>query len=88
MYVYNSIVFIQSTCTSIVTCILLCLGHICRVKDGRIPKDVLYSELASGAKRVGRPGLRLRVACKQDINLHGAASSPRDRFCGTVCGKK
>ena len=57
-------------------------------KDGRIPKDVLYSELASGAKRVGRPGLRLRVACKRDINLHGAASSPRDRLCGMVCGKK
>lgn len=83
MYVYNSIVFIQSTCTSIVTCIFLCLGHVCRVEDGRIPNDVLYSELASGAKRVGRPGLRLRDACKRGINLHRS-----DRVLWICCSRQ
>ena len=37
------------------------------MKDGRIPKDVLYSELASGTRCVGRPALRFRDACKRDI---------------------
>ena len=37
------------------------------MKDGRPPKDVLYGELASGARRVGRPALRFGDACKRDI---------------------
>ena len=40
-----------------------CLAH----EDGRIPKDVLYGELASGARCVGRPALRFRDACKRNI---------------------
>ena len=33
-------------------------GHVCRMEDGRTPKDILYRELASGARRVSRPALR------------------------------
>ena len=34
------------------------LGHVHRMDDGRIPKDLLYGELATGAKREGRSQLR------------------------------
>ena len=31
------------------------LGHVTRIKDGRIPKDLLYGELATGKRATGRP---------------------------------
>ncbi|XP_071508357.1 uncharacterized protein [Diadema antillarum] len=31
------------------------LGHVRRMDDGRIPKDILYGELASGKRSIGRP---------------------------------
>ena len=37
------------------------------MEDGHILKDHLYGELASGARRVGRPTLRFTDACKRDI---------------------
>ena len=30
------------------------LGHVCRMADGRIPKDMLYGERASGSRAQGR----------------------------------
>ena len=33
------------------------LGHVRRMKDGRIPKDILYGELAFGRRTTGRPHL-------------------------------
>ena len=35
--------------------------------DGRIPKDLLYGELASGSRAQGRPHLRFKDACKRDM---------------------
>ena len=43
------------------------LGHVCRMEDGRIPKDILYSELASGKRNTGRPQLRFKDVCKRDM---------------------
>ena len=43
------------------------MGHVSRMEDGRIPKDVLYRELASGKRNSGRPQLRSRDACKMDM---------------------
>ena len=43
------------------------LGLVCRIENGRIPKDILCGELASGARRDGRPSVRFRAACKRDI---------------------
>ena len=43
------------------------LDQVCRMVDGCIPKDVLCGELASGARRVGRPVLRFRDAYTRDI---------------------
>ena len=43
------------------------LGHVCRMEDGRIPKDILYSELARGKRTAGRPHLRYKDVCKGDM---------------------
>ena len=43
------------------------LGHVCRMEDGRIPKDLLYGELASGKRPRGRPLLRYKDICKRDL---------------------
>jgi len=43
------------------------LGHVRRMEDGRIPKDVLYGELATGSRGVGRPALRFKDTCKRDM---------------------
>ena len=40
------------------------LGHVHRMDDGRIPKDILYGELASGS--TGRPQLRYKDVVKRD----------------------
>ena len=36
------------------------LGHVMRMHDGRLPKDILYGELATGYRPTGRPMLRCR----------------------------
>ena len=43
------------------------LGHVRRMEDGRIPKDILYGQLAAGKRRTGRPQLRYSDACKRDM---------------------
>ena len=43
------------------------LGHVRRMNDGRIPKDLLYGELSSGKRNLGRPQLRYRDVCKRDM---------------------
>ena len=43
------------------------LGHVARIEDGRIPKDMLYCELATGSRPAGRPTLRYKVVCKRDL---------------------
>ena len=39
--------------------------------DGRIPKDLLYGELATGSRRSGRPQLRYRDVVKHDMKAVG-----------------
>ena len=43
------------------------LGHVRRMENGRIPKDLLYGQLASGKRRTGRPQLRYSDVCKRDM---------------------
>ena len=45
------------------------LGHVHRMVDGRIPKDLLYDQLASGCRPVGRPALRYKDVYKRDLKL-------------------
>ena len=43
------------------------LGHVTRMEDCRIPKDMLYSELCLGTRSTGRPALRFKDVCKWDM---------------------
>ena len=45
------------------------LGYVHRMEDGRIPKDLLCGQLASGCRPVGRPALRYKDVCKRDLKL-------------------
>ena len=47
------------------------LGHVHRMPDGRIPKDLLYGELAAGSRRTGRPQLRYRDVVKREMKAVG-----------------
>ena len=42
------------------------LGNVTRMKDGRIPKDLLYGELATGKRPTGQLQL-----CKRDLQALG-----------------
>ena len=63
------------------------LGHVRRMEDGRILKDVLYGQLASGNRRVGRPALHFKdrwrcdmKACKLDTDTWEDAAGDRARW--------
>ena len=43
------------------------LGHVRRMKDGRIPKDILYGELIAEKHKFGRPQLHYRDVCNRDV---------------------
>ena len=67
------------------------LGHVTRMEDGRIPKDLLYGELASGKRPTGRPQLHFKDVCKRDIKVLGintdtweAVASDRSAWKHTV----
>ena len=49
------------------------LGHVIRMTENRIPKMVLFSELASGARKRGKPILRYKDRCKEDLQVIGVA---------------
>ena len=50
---------------------LRCLGHVCRMDDGRFPKDVLHGELATSSRPTGRLALRYKDVCKRDLRAGG-----------------
>jgi hypothetical protein len=43
------------------------LGHVRRMDDGRIPKDILYGELELGSREACCPMLRFKDVCKRDM---------------------
>ena len=47
------------------------IGHVRRMDDGRIPKDIFYGELSTGTRSVGRPLLRFKDVCKRDMKKCG-----------------
>ena len=58
---------IPSTYTLLRQRCLRWLGHTHRMADRRIPKDLLYGELATGARSRGQPKLRFKDVCKRDM---------------------
>ena len=52
------------------------LGHERRMEYGRLPKDILYGQLTSGARPVGRTALRFKNACNRDMKA--CDISPKD----------
>ena len=43
------------------------MGHVRRMKNGRIFKDILYRKLIADKRALGRLQLRYRDVCQQDI---------------------
>ena len=43
------------------------LGHVHRMDDGRIPKEVLFGQMKIGVRKAGRPALRFMEANKRDL---------------------
>ena len=41
--------------------------------DGRLSKDILYGELATGSRPTGRPTLRYKDVFKRDLKAGGIA---------------
>ena len=58
---------IPSMFTLLCQCCLCWLGHIHRMEDGHIPKDLLYGKLATGARCRGHPQLCFKDVCKHDM---------------------
>ena len=46
-------------------------GHVVRMDEGRLPKQVLYGELASGTRARGRPKIRFKDTLKSNISSCG-----------------
>ena len=49
------------------------LRHVTRMHDGRLPKDILYGDLATGSSPTGRPTLRYKDLLKRDLKVGGIA---------------
>ena len=47
------------------------LGHVCRMENGRIPKDLHYAELVTGKRPTGRPQQWYQNICKRDLKALG-----------------
>ena len=47
------------------------LGHVVRMDDGQIPKDLLYGQLAQGKRPTGSTQLRYKDVCKRDLKALG-----------------
>ena len=62
---------LQSMTTTLCRRKLRWLGHVKRMKDDRIPKQLLYGELATGKRLRGRPKLRYKDTCKNGLSKCG-----------------
>ena len=56
------------------------LGHVHRMPEERIPKKLLYGQLADGSRSLGRPHLRFRDVCKRDLENTGIGSKGWERL--------
>ncbi|XP_050187470.1 uncharacterized protein LOC126648484 [Myiozetetes cayanensis] len=72
-YVTNTSVLEQAAVTSIEAMLLRTqlswAGHVSRMQDYRLPKIVLYGELATGCRKRGAPKRRYKDCLKQSLSL-------------------
>ena len=68
------------------------LGHVRRMENGRILKDILYRQLKIGHRLLGRPMLRFKDVCKRDMKLTGidpnnweSLADDRNNWRNAVC---
>ena len=47
------------------------VGHVIRMSDNRLPKQLLFGELLQGKRKVGRPRKRFKDSVKQNIQWGG-----------------
>jgi hypothetical protein len=70
-YITNKVVLERADTTSMYTLLkqkrLRWLGHVSRMQEGRIPKDLFYGELATGKRPTGRPYKRYKDVFKKDL---------------------
>ena len=66
---------LPSLCSLLRQCRLQWLGQVCWMDDGWIPKDILYAELTSGKRQIGRPQMRFKDVCKNDLRCFGIVPS-------------
>jgi len=49
-------------------------GHINRINNTRIQKQILYSQLTEGSRGIGRPRLRYKATIKRNLKDKGDIS--------------
>ena len=52
-------------------------GHVDRLPNTRIPKQVLYSQLVEGSRGIGRPWLRFKDIIKRNLKDKDIYLGPR-----------
>ena len=62
------------------------LGHVTRMHDGRLPKDILYGDLATGSRPTGRPTLRYKDVLKRDLKAGGIAPAGFEALAASRSG--
>jgi len=55
-------------------------GHVSRMEDNRLPKQVLYSELPDAHRPIGRPKLRFRDMLQRDLNAFSITSTSWEKL--------
>ena len=63
-------------------------GTCHQVEDGRIPKDLLYGELASGKRPFGRPKLRYKDTSKCDPKSLATNTTTCEAVTADRCARK
>ena len=61
------------------------LGHISCLPDGRIPKDLLYGELATGKRPTGRPHMRYKDIYKRDLQDNAIETDNWEKVAADRC---
>ena len=69
------------------------LGHVRRMSDTRLPKAIMYGEVADAKRPTGRPKLRFSDVCKRDMNECGIdcdswEKTAEDRPAWRTCVRK